>query len=152
MRSAARFCTVVAILALGLAQLQARDEKKEEKKADAKKDEQVKGKIPEDVRKRIEEKKIAHGVVIIEVTPDGPATAGRNEDGQQVLLEKGDIITKVNDKAVKTADDFYKLMGGNDERKVIVIDVNTGDSQTIFFKPKDGLFGVKFEVITPPAT
>jgi hypothetical protein len=42
-------------------------------------------------------------------------------------------------------------MTGNDEKKCTVIDVNTGDEQTLFFKPRGGKLGVKFEVITPPA-
>ncbi len=151
MRSAARLCAVAAVLALAAAQLQAREEKKEEKKADAKKDEQVKGKIPDDVRKSIEDKKIAHGIVLIEVIADGAATNGRNDGGEPVLLEKGDMILKVNGKEIKTAEDFHKAMAGNDEKKCLVIDVNTGDEQTLFFKPKDGKLGVKFEVITPPA-
>ena len=155
---------ICAILALSLAvlpglQAQAanKDEpsKSEGKKGDeakAKKDEEVKGKIPEEQRKKSRENKVKFGVVIIEVTADGPATKGHEKPGgggDGIMLEEGDIITHVDGKEVKSAGDFHKLMSGKDEKKLTVIDINTGKSVSDYFKPDDGKLGVVFEVIAP---
>jgi S1-C subfamily serine protease len=124
--------------------------KKDEAKA--KKDEEAKGKIPEEQRKKIRENKIKFGVVVIEVTADGPATKGHEKaggGGDTILLEEGDIITHVDGKEVKSAADYYKLMSGKDEKKITVIDINTGKSVSDYFTPDDGKLGVVFEVIAP---
>ena len=47
-------------------------------------------------------------------------------EGDVVILEEGDVITHVDGKEIKTAADYYKQMGGNDEKKVTVVNVNDG--------------------------
>src|SRR5580658_7833579 len=48
------------------------------------------------------------GAVIMNVTEDGPATKGSldKEGNQAAALEKGDVITKVNGKEIKSAKDY----------------------------------------------
>lgn len=143
MRSAFWFVAVVAAVALAAPPLSARDDKK--------KDEEAKGQIPQETRKRIQQKKIEFGAVILEVTQGGPATNGREQPkdkGDVIILEEGDIITHVDGKEVRTAADYYKLMDGNGERKITIIDVQDNKPKTNYFKPKNGKFGVKFEVIS----
>jgi S1-C subfamily serine protease len=150
---------VAALAAFGLCLTQAGDEKQDAKKpgetkgkVEAKKDEEAKGKIPEAVRKQILKNKIEYGVVLVGVTAGGPATTGREKpkgEGDIVMLEEGDIITHVDGKEIKSAADYYKLMSGNDEKKLTVIDVNTGKPVTDYFKPEDGKLGIVFEVIQP---
>ncbi len=143
---------VLAVVVFGLPHLHARDDKPAAKK-DSKKDEEVKGKIPDAIKKTIEKDKIQFGIVLVGVTAGGPATNGREKpkgEGDVIILEEGDIITHIDGKEVRTAADYYKLMGGNDEKKVTVIDVNTGKPVTDYFKPKDGQLEIKFEVVTPP--
>jgi PDZ domain-containing secreted protein len=133
---------VVTLVALGLPQLQARESKK--------KDEEAKGKIPEEVRKRIQEHKYKFGAVLIEVASDGASQEGHEKtdgEGGTIMLEEGDIITHIDGKEVKTAEDFYKLMKGDKEKKLTVIDKNTDQTVSGYFKPKEGKLGVKFEVI-----
>jgi S1-C subfamily serine protease len=158
----ASFCIAIAVfVSFGLPQLQSGEEKKgakpsEEKKdskPEAKKDSEAKGKIPEAAQKIIKENKVLHGVVVIEVTVDGPSQMGREKPkdaGDVIMLEEGDIITHVDGKEIKTAADYHKLMSGNEEKKVTVIDVNSGKSITDYFKPKEGRLEIVFEVITPP--
>jgi hypothetical protein len=152
---------VAAVVVLGYVPVQARDDKpdakkeakKDEDKKDGKKDEELKGKIPEAIRKKIQKNKVQFGIVLLEVTADGPATKGREKpkgEGDVILLEEGDIITHVEGKEIKSAAEYYKLLSGNEEKKLTIIDVNTGKSITDYFKPKDGRLDVKFEVITPP--
>jgi S1-C subfamily serine protease len=144
MRMAFRSAAVAALLAVVLAQLQAREPKQ---------DDEAKGKIPETARKIIAESKIRHGVVVVEVTAGGPATSGREKpkgEGDVIILEPGDIITHVDGKEIKTSADYHKLMSGNDEKKITVIDVNTGKPIVDYFKPQDGRLLITFEVITPP--
>ena len=115
-----------------------------------KKDEEAKGKITEAVRKKLKDNKVTFGVVLLEVTTGGPATQGSEKpkgEGDQSSMEEGDIITHVDGKEIKTAADYYKLMSGNDEKKLTIIDVNTDKPVMFYFKPKDGKLGVKFEVI-----
>jgi hypothetical protein len=156
-------CVVLAFSLALLPRTQAQEAKKdepakgkvEEKKEDegkGKKDKEVKGKIDEAMRKKIRENKVTFGVVLIEVTADGPATKGREKPGgagDVILLEEGDIITHVDGKEVKTAADYHKLMSGKDEKKITVIDINTGKPVTDYFKPEDGKLGIVFEVIAP---
>src|SRR5262249_25068523 len=111
----ATWCLVAAaFLWLGLASLQAGGDKKDDQdaKPEAKKDTEVKGKIPEDIRKKLKAAKVTQGVVLIEVTADGAAQKGHqkaNGGGETVLLEEGDVITQIDGKDVKTADDYHKL-------------------------------------------
>jgi hypothetical protein len=151
MRLASWCFAVAAVVSLGLPQLQA-DEGKKDEKTEAKKDKEVKGKIPAELRKKIQENKVTHGVVIIEVTAGGASQMGREKpkgEGDVILLEEGDIITHVDGKEIKTADDYHKLISGKDEKKITVIDVNTGKSVTDYFKPNDGTLEIVFEVIAP---
>jgi S1-C subfamily serine protease len=157
MRLTPWFCAAVAfaVLILPRAYVQAArtddDAKaKEEGKKDEKKDKEVKGKIPEAVKKQLQDNKVTFGVVLIEVTAGGPAVGGHEKtkcQGDTVMMEEGDVITHVDGKEIKTAADYYKAMSGNDEKKLTIIDVNTGKPVTDFFKPKDGKLGIVFEVI-----
>jgi S1-C subfamily serine protease len=142
MRPAPWCLAIVAALALLAPRLYAADDKK---------DEEAKGKLSQETRKRIQEKKFTFGAVILEVTADGPATKGREKPkdaGDIVMLEEGDIITHVDGKEVKTADDFYKLMGGGGEKKITVINVQDNKPISSYFKPKGGKLGIKFEMIS----
>jgi hypothetical protein len=40
-------------------------------------------------------------------------------------------------------------MSGKDEKKITVIDINTGKPVTDYFRPEDGKLGIVFEVIAP---
>ena len=64
-----------------------------------------------------------------EVGADGPASKLIDGAGEVVLLEKGDIITEVDGKKVKSAQDYAKAMNGVADPakiKLKVRDVNTG--------------------------
>jgi S1-C subfamily serine protease len=151
----ATWCLVAAAFVwLGLPYLQSGEDKKDAK-PEAKKDSEVKGKIPEEIRKKIKESKLTQGVVIIEVTADGAAHKGHekaNGGGETVLLEEGDIITQIDGKDVKSAEDYHKLMKGKEEKKLTVVDVNTGKPVTVYFTPKDGCLEITFEVVATPVT
>jgi S1-C subfamily serine protease len=127
--------------------------KTEDKKGE-KKDTEVKGKIPDSIKKQIQDNKVSYGVVLIEVQAGGPAVNGHEKakgEGDTVMLEEGDIITHVDGKEIKTAADFHKAMSSNDEKKLTVIDQNTGKTapNPFYFKPKDGKLGIVFEMIAP---
>jgi S1-C subfamily serine protease len=144
MRLATWSCALVALVALCLPQARADETKK---------DEEAKGKIPEATRKKLEHNKVTFGAFLLDVAAGSPATDGSEKGkgtGGWVCLEKGDIITHIDGKPVRTAADYHKLMSGNDERKITVIDVNSDVPTTYFFKPKAGCLGIKFEIITPP--
>jgi S1-C subfamily serine protease len=137
----------------------AADEPKRDGKAETPKDEQLTGKIAEsqkrlrDRKVRSEPTKIMTGVYILEVTAGGPATAGREKPkdaGDIVMLEEGDIITHIDGKQVKTAEEYYKLMSGSGEKKITVVDVNTDKTIVNYFKPVDGQLMIKFEILSPP--
>jgi len=64
-----------------------------------------------------------------EVDADGPASKLIDGGGEVALLEKGDIITEVDGKKVKSAQDYAKAMNGVADPakiKLKVRDVNTG--------------------------
>jgi S1-C subfamily serine protease len=158
MRTTTWCCIAAAILALGLVQAGAQETKKEGKPA-TKTDEEANGKIAESQKKllarqvRSEVTKINSGVYILDVTAGGPAMSGREKPkggGDVIMLEEGDIITHINGKEVKTAADYHKLMSGNDEKKLTVIDVNSDKPIIDYFKPQDGRLMIKFEIISPP--
>jgi S1-C subfamily serine protease len=68
------------------------------------------------------------GLHIEEVDEDGPAHQVSNADGQGVQLEKGDIITEVDGKKIKSAQDYVKAMNGASDHaktKIKVRDVRT---------------------------
>jgi hypothetical protein len=153
-----RHVAYTALFVFGLFPLYAGETKKDTK-PDAAKDEEVMGKMAEsqkrlqDRKARTEPTKIRSGVYILEVTAGGPATSGRekpNDAGDIIMLEEGDIITHIDGKEVRTAADYYKLMSGNKEKKITVIDMNTDKEMTDYFKPVDGQLMIKFEIITPP--
>jgi len=158
MHSKSLYYAIAALFALGLLHLQADEPKKNDKPA-AKKDEEVTGKIMESQKKlrdrnvRSDYTKVRHGVYILEVTTGGPAMTGHERSkngGDIVMLEEGDIITHIDGKPVKAAEDYYKLIKGNDEKKLTVIDVNTDKAIEDYFKPVDGQLMIKFEIVTPP--
>ncbi len=153
--------TLAAFVVWGLPQLQSADKKEDAKKEDAKKEEkteakkekdkEVKGKIPPELRKKIQDKKVAFGAVVIELTADGASQHGHEkakEGGDTVMLEEGDIITHVDGKEIKSAEDYHKLMSGKEERKLTIIDINTGKPNVFFFKPNDGRLEIVFEAIS----
>jgi ribosomal protein S6E (S10) len=72
-----------------------------------------------------------------EVEADGPATHLAMEAGGEgnAMLEKGDIILEVDDKPIKTVEDYAKAMNGaadHSKTKIKVKDVNTGEHQTFY--------------------
>ena len=74
------------------------------------------------------------GLHLEEVDEDGPAFHLSNADGAMVMLEKGDIITEIDGKAVKTAADYVKALNDASDHskvKVKVKDVRTGDNQDL---------------------
>jgi S1-C subfamily serine protease len=74
------------------------------------------------------------GFHIEEVDSDGPATRLSNADGQTVGLEKGDIITEVDGKRIKSPQDYAKAMNGTADHaktKIKVRDVRTGNEQDV---------------------
>jgi S1-C subfamily serine protease len=74
------------------------------------------------------------GMHLEEVDEDGPAMHLTNNDGNQVQLEKGDIIREVDGKAIKSVSDYVKAMNGaldHSKVKVKVKDVRTGDDQDL---------------------
>jgi S1-C subfamily serine protease len=151
----ATWCLVAAAFVwLGQPYLQsAEDNKDKDAKTEAKKDTEVKGKIPEEIRKKLKDAKVTQGVVLIEVTADGAAQKGHekaNGGGETVLLEEGDVISQIDGKDVKTAEDYHKLMKGKDEKKLTVINVNDGKPVTAYFTPKDGRLEITFEVVATP--
>jgi S1-C subfamily serine protease len=73
------------------------------------------------------------GFNIEEVEDDGPAAKLADPSGgQQAKLEKGDIITQVGGKQIKSADDYVKAMNSADDPtkiKIKVKDVKTGQER-----------------------
>jgi S1-C subfamily serine protease len=73
------------------------------------------------------------GFNLEEVDAGGPAEKLATSDGTgQAMLEKGDIITEVDGKPVKSADDYVKAMNGASDPaklKLKVRDVRTGEEQ-----------------------
>ena len=72
-----------------------------------------------------------------EVEADGPATHLAMEAGGEgaAMMEKGDIILEVDDKPIKTVEDYAKAMNGvadHSKTKVKVKDVNSGENQTFY--------------------
>jgi len=72
-----------------------------------------------------------------EVEADGPATHLAMEAGAEgnVMLEKGDIILEIDDKPIKTVEDYAKAMNGaadHSKTKIKVKDVNSGEHQTFY--------------------
>ncbi len=69
------------------------------------------------------------GFHIEDVDPDGPAA---KLSGGQAMMEKGDIITEVDGKKIKSAQDYAKAMNGAADHattKLKVRDVNSGQEQ-----------------------
>ena len=80
-------------------------------------------------------KKGIAGVVVIDVSPDGPAeNAGlrptqRDEDGQIVL---GDIIVAIDDHKVRTIDDLYSALESHTVGQTVSVSVlRGGETQTL---------------------
>jgi S1-C subfamily serine protease len=72
-----------------------------------------------------------------DVEADGPATHLSDASGNNnmIMLEKGDIITEVDGKKVKSAEDYAKAINGaadHAKTKIKVKDVRTGDESEFF--------------------
>jgi S1-C subfamily serine protease len=77
------------------------------------------------------------GLKLDEVEADGPATHLAMEAGGEgnAMLEKGDIIVEIDDKPVKSAEDYAKAMNGvadHAKTKIKVKDINSGELQTFY--------------------
>jgi S1-C subfamily serine protease len=137
------FC---AALLFGLAaSAQARSDEKEKPKDAAVLDDAA-GTLTETVDGKPKEKKLElkyclkvkgyfdkDGLNIEEVDGSGPATKLQNATGQDVMLEKGDIITEIDGKKIKSADDYVKALNGATDHskvKVKIKDVRTGEEQS----------------------
>lgn len=79
------------------------------------------------------------------------AAAGKGsldkEEARPAALEKGDVVTHVNGKEVKSAKDYRDLMKGDDQKELTVVDKSSGDKVTAYFKPEKGALGIKFYII-----
>jgi S1-C subfamily serine protease len=78
-----------------------------------------------------------NGFKMEEVEVDGPATHLAMEAGGEgnAMLEKGDIIVEIDDKPVKSAEDYAKAMNGvadHSKTKIKVKDINSGENQTFY--------------------
>jgi S1-C subfamily serine protease len=70
------------------------------------------------------------GFHLEDVDSDGPAMRLSNNEGGNVQLEKGDTISEVDGKKIKSAQDYVKAMNGAADPKKVKIkvrDVRTGD-------------------------
>jgi S1-C subfamily serine protease len=77
------------------------------------------------------------GFKMEEVEAGGPATHLAMEAGGEgnVMLEKDDIILEVDDKPIKTVEDYTKAMNGaadHSKTKIKVKDINSGEHQTFY--------------------
>ena len=77
------------------------------------------------------------GFKMDEVEADGPAMHLAMEAGGEgnTALEKGDIIIEIDDKPIKTVEDYAKAMNGaadHTKTKIKVKDVNSGEHQTFY--------------------
>jgi S1-C subfamily serine protease len=77
------------------------------------------------------------GFKMEEVEADGPATHLAMEAGGEgnVMLERGDIIVEVDDKPIKSVEDYAKAMNGaadHSKTKIKVKDINSGENQTFY--------------------
>jgi hypothetical protein len=76
------------------------------------------------------------GFNLEEVDAAGPATKLATPDGMgMAMLEKGDIITEVDGKRIKSSDDYVKAMNDASDPaklKLKVRDVRTGDDQEFY--------------------
>ncbi len=136
---------VSMVLLFGLAgvALAAFDEKSKDKPKDASTLDDATGTLTEMVDGKPKESKVDlkyclkvkgyfddKGFNIEEVDDDGPAVKLSNGQGGAIRLEKGDIITEVDGKKIKSAQDYVKAMNGaadHSKTKVKVRDVNSGD-------------------------
>jgi len=72
------------------------------------------------------------GFHIEEVAEDGAGYKLNRADGETLRMEKGDIITEVDGKKIKSAQDYAKALNGaadHSKTKIKVRDVNSGDEQ-----------------------
>ncbi len=72
----------------------------------------------------------ADGFHIDDVAADGPAAHLSDPNGQTAAMEKGDVITAVEGKRIKSVDDYVKAMNGaadHAKTKIKVRDVNSGN-------------------------
>jgi S1-C subfamily serine protease len=70
------------------------------------------------------------GFHLEEVEPNGPASHLDDGNGNAAMMEKGDIITEIDGKPVKTPQEYAKAMNGaadHSKTKVKVKDVRTGN-------------------------
>jgi hypothetical protein len=101
-------------------------------------------------RKALPPNRLIKGARIDKVLKDTPATGGSTKPGKKgnrVVLEEGDIITHINGEPVNSVKDYHELMRGSNEKKLTVIDWRKKKAYHDYFKPRNGLIGIRFQMV-----